>query len=218
VVNSARVSYGKHTDSISAPDQQLIKYLLEHQHTSPLEHCAVTFRFTVPVYISKQHMRHRTWSYNEISRRYTSEKIDFYDPDMGFRAQGKDKNLQRSDPDEIINPMLESGALAATAVQDHHQGCLKLYNELLDAGIAREQARGILPQNMYTEYYGTANLNNILKFVALRLPIDSQWEIQKVAKAVLEITKDCFPITTKYWMRYVAQKSQCFIDDWFDDL
>jgi thymidylate synthase (FAD) len=72
VVNSARVSFGKHKQLLDEKDEKLINYLIKHRHTSTLEHCVVTFRFKVPLYVRSQHHRHRTWSYNEISRRYTS--------------------------------------------------------------------------------------------------------------------------------------------------
>ena len=78
VVNSARVSFGKHKDVMEESDIKLINYLIKHRHTSTLEHCVVTFRFKVPLFVRSQHHRHRTWSYNEISRRYTDYNIELY--------------------------------------------------------------------------------------------------------------------------------------------
>ena len=103
VVNSARVSFGKHKESMDEKDEKLIKYLLRHRHTSTLEHNIVTFRFVVPLYIRSQHHRHRTWSYNEISRRYTEENIRFYEP-KEFRTQHK-SNRQASNIDKV-NPIM----------------------------------------------------------------------------------------------------------------
>ena len=80
VVNSARVSFGKHKEVMDEKDRKLIKYLIRHRHTSTLEHNLITFRFVVPLFVRSQHHRHRTWSYNEISRRYTAENIRFYEP------------------------------------------------------------------------------------------------------------------------------------------
>ena len=80
VVNSARVSFGKHKTELDDKDKKLIKYLIKHKHTSTLEHCYVTFRVKVPLFVRSQHHRHRTWSYNEISRRYTDFDIQFYEP------------------------------------------------------------------------------------------------------------------------------------------
>ena len=192
VVNSARVSFGKHKAKLDDKDKKLIKYLIKHKHTSTLEHCFVTFRIKVPLFVRSQHHRHRTWSYNEISRRYTDFDIQFYEPEA-FRTQHK-SNRQASNADELIDPVIESWQYEASdCITMHHDASLKLFNELIEAGVCREQARGILPQNMYTEYYASANLNNILKFIDLRTHEGAQWEIQKVAEACLEIATDLWP-------------------------
>ena len=100
-VNAARVSFGAHKEKIDDKDIKLIRYLINHNHTSPFEHCSITFRFVVPIFIRSQHHRHRTWSYNEISRRYTSVDMQFYEPES-FRTQHK-SNRQASN-DDMINP------------------------------------------------------------------------------------------------------------------
>ena len=195
VVNSARVSFGKEKAVLDEKDKRLIRYLIKHRHTSTLEHCSITFRFVVPLYVRSQHHRHRTWSYNEISRRYTDVNIKFYEP-QEFRTQHK-SNRQASNAEELIDPRSMPYALprASLIVQEHHKTSLKLFNDLIEAGVCREQARGVLPQNLYTEYYGTTNLNNLLKFIDLRTHVGAQWEIQKVAEACLEIATDLFPET-----------------------
>ena len=196
VVNSARVSFGVQKDKLDARDKKLIKYLIKHKHTSTLEHNTLTFRFCVPLYIRSQHHRHRTWSYNEISRRYTDVDLKFYEP-ASFRTQHK-SNRQASNENEKINPQLkyaQSHTNAYDAIAEHHLNSLELYNELILKGICREQARGVLPQNLYTEYYGTVNLSNLLKFIDLRTHVGAQWEIQRVAQACLEIASDLFPET-----------------------
>jgi thymidylate synthase (FAD) len=172
IVNSARVSFGKHKDELDEKDKKLIKYLVEHRHTSTFEHNVVTFRFVVPLFIRSQHHRHRTWSYNEISRRYTDFDLKFYEPQK-FRTQHKTNrqasNLDSVDP--IVYPDLSDldfGVRASECIKSHHERSLTLYNNLIDSGVCREQARGILPQNLYTEYYGTCNLSNLLRFVDLR--------------------------------------------------
>tara|TARA_R110000824_G_scaffold32672_8_gene105343 strand:+ start:2623 stop:3336 length:714 start_codon:yes stop_codon:yes gene_type:complete len=197
VVNSARVSFGKHKDGLELDDRdkKLITYLVKHRHTSTLEHNVVTFRFCVPLYVRSQHHRHRTWSYNEISRRYTDIDIKFYEPEA-FRTQHK-SNRQASNTEELIDSVLilNSETKCSKKVQAHHGRCLYLYKKLIEAGVCREQARGVLPQNLYTEYYGTVNLNNLLKFIDLRTHEGAQWEIQKVAEACLEIATDLWPAT-----------------------
>ena len=194
IVNAARVSFGKHKEEINEQDEKLIKYLAEHRHTSTFEHNVVTFRFTVPLFVRSQHHRHRTWSYNEISRRYTGVDIQFYEPHL-FRTQHK-SNRQASNIEELTNPVLPGGSDCNEMVVLHHQKSLDLYEEMIKAGVCREQARGILPQSMYTEYYGTANLSNLIKFIDLRTHEGAQWEIQKVAEACLSIATDLYPIAT----------------------
>ena len=204
IVNSARVSFGVEKTELDDKDKKLIKYLIKHGHTSTLEHNTVTFRFTVPLFVRSQHHRHRTWSYNEISRRYTDVNLRFYEP-SSFRTQHK-SNRQASNSEELIDPMVpdhetryyyskHAEEKASDAMKGHHAVSLALFNDLITAGVCREQSRGVLPQNLYTEYYGTVNLNNLLKFIDLRTHEGAQWEIQKVANACLEIASDLFPVT-----------------------
>ena len=197
IVNAARVSFGVKKGHVDERDQKLIKYLVDHRHTSTFEHCGATFRFVVPLFVRSQHMRHRTWSYNEISRRYTDKDLQFYTP-RSFRTQHK-TNRQASNLDEI-NPIIQpdladfgEGTRASHSIQIHVQHSLKLFNRLMAEGVCREQARMVLPQNLYTEYYGTCSLSNILKFISLRTHEGAQWEIQKVAEACLEISKSLWP-------------------------
>ena len=205
VVNSARVSFGKSKESLDSKDEKLIRYLIRHKHTSTLEHCFVTFRIKVPVFVRSQHHRHRTWSYNEISRRYTDFDVSFYETKK-LRTQHK-SNRQASNS-ENINPKIEievgqgdiSGNYfgdASKVIKAWHRDSLNLFDALLEAGVCREQARGVLPQNMYTEYYASANLNNILKFIDLRDHGGAQWEIQEMAKGMLEIVSNLFPVTVR---------------------
>jgi len=203
VVNSARVSFGQDNDGeLTERDKKLIKYLISHRHTSTLEHNLVTFLFEVPLFVRSQHHRHRTWSYNEISRRYTDVDLKFYEP-KAFRTQHK-SNRQASNENDLIDPILlrdwddtTNGVTSSQAIQKHHEVSLELFNKLIAEGVCREQARGVLPQNLYTRYYGTTNLNNLLKFIDLRTHEGAQWEIQKVAEACLEIAETLWPYTVK---------------------
>jgi thymidylate synthase (FAD) len=200
IVNSARVSFGKHKETLDEKDEKLVNYLVKHRHTSTFEHNVLTLRFCVPLFFRCQNHRHRTWSYNEISRRYTDVNIQFYEPEK-LRTQHK-SNRQASNTEELINPLLYNPiAYADEAVKEHHKSCLMLYGKLVDAGICREQARGVLPQNMYTEYYGTVNLNNLLKFIDLRTHEGAQWEIRKVAEACLEIAEGLWPVAVGAYRR-----------------
>jgi len=209
VVNSARVSFGVQKEEVDDGDKRLINYLVGHRHTSTLEHSLVTFRFVVPLFIRSQHHRHRTWSYNEISRRYTDVDIKFYSPEE-YREQSQ-SNRQASTNETFIPhkyiQSIETSMNLVSTVKHHHKESILLYNNLLEAGVCREQARGVLPQNMYTQYYGTANLNNLLKFIELRKHAGAQWEMQKVANAVLKICEELFPITVEAWKKSINRSS-----------
>tara|TARA_B100001989_G_scaffold213088_1_gene162974 strand:- start:2013 stop:2723 length:711 start_codon:yes stop_codon:yes gene_type:complete len=207
VVNSARVSFGVQKDKLDNKDEKLINYLIKHKHTSTLEHNIATFRIKVPLFVRSQHHRHRTWSYNEISRRYTDSDIEFYEP-VEFRTQHK-SNRQSSNIADTINPLITYKTnystqiltrTASDAISDHHRISLKLFDDLLAAGVCREQARGVLPQNLYTEYYATANLNNILKFIDLRTHDGAQWEIQQLAFKMRDIIQEIWPISVNSYI------------------
>lgn len=193
IVNAARISFGVEKKKLDEKDKKLINYLVKHKHTSTLEHCFLTFKFVVPLFVRSQHHRHRTWSYNEISRRYTDVDIQFYEP-KSFRTQ-HETNRQASNEDRV-NPNLAEyrnlplpspANLASDAVMWHHRRSLDLFNKLLKNGVCREQARGVLPQNLYTTYIGSTSLLNALKFIDLRDHEGAQFEIQQVAKAMLEL-------------------------------
>ena len=197
IVNAARVSFGQdNTKPLTERDQKLIKYLIEHRHTSPFEHNSITFMLEVTMFVRSQHMRHRTWAYNEISRRYTEVDLKFYEP-KAFRTQHK-SNRQASNENELIDPIIapafaDTYIKSSEAVAKFHKQSLDLFNHLVDAGVCREQSRGVLPQNLYAKYYGTVNLSNLLKFIDLRTHEGAQWEIQKMAEACLYIATEIWP-------------------------
>lgn len=203
IVNAARVSFNKRVNSgneISKKDKELIEYLLKNNHSSPFEHCMITFRFKVPLFVRSQHHRHRTWAYNEVSRRYTDENIEFYEPEE-FRTQHK-INRQASN-NEYINPYIVStdergysnGGKASELLKMHNKLSFELYSKMISAGIAKEMARGVLPMNTYTEYFGTVSLHNFMHFIDLRAHEGAQWEIRKMAEAALELIEPLYPTT-----------------------
>lgn len=200
IVNAARVSFGVEKSELDDRDKKLIKYLVSHKHTSTLEHNFATFIIEVPLFIRSQHHRHRTWSYNEISRRYTDYDMKFYFP-SSFRMQSK-SNRQAS-TDDLVDPSIFTGfggeGKASEIIREHCSDSLELYEKLIKGGVSREQARMILPQNLYTKYYASANLNNILKFIDLRLHEGAQWEIQQLARGMLEIIVNVWPYATNVY-------------------
>lgn len=186
IVNAARVSFGKMKSEMDDNDIKLLKYLIKNKHLSPLEHVVLTFSIHCPLYVRSQWMRHRTWSYNEISRRYTKDELEFYVPE-NFRMQSE-SNRQASTKDVCIDSEFFHKQFDAMV-----DNCLCLYNNMIDAGICKEMARGVLPQSMMTTFWGTVDLRNLLGFLELRLGEGAQSEIVEYAKAIYKLTRDRFP-------------------------
>jgi len=189
IVNGARVSFGKRREALNEQDKTLIQYLAEERHTSPFEHVAFTFHVKCPLFVTRQWHRHRTWSYNEISRRYTSINMEFYVP-KAYRQQAQ-TNRQAS-TDELIDTT-GAGDSIHDMVAQHTKEAFDFYEELIAQGVAREQARMVLPQNMYTEMYATVNLHNLIHFIELRIHAGAQWEIQQYAKKLLDLAEAAAP-------------------------
>ncbi len=198
-VESARVSFssddflGFQDEPLDEKDEKLLSFLIKSGHTSVHEHSVLTFRITCPLYISKQIMRHRTFSYNEISRRYTSKDMEFFVPHH-FRRQAE-KNLQCSTQEGVADH-LQAVALYEDAIKQ----AKKVYDQLLKLGVCREQARGVLPNCMYTSFYMTGNLNNWFKFLKLRLDAHAQEEVRVVAFEIKRVITEYFPVTSKYML------------------
>jgi len=191
VVNAARVSFAGHVEEFREKDKKLIKYLADNNHMSPFEHCVATIYIKCPLYIRSQIMRHRTFSYNEVSRRYTSKNLEFHLPDA-LRRQGK-TNLQGSAGE--LDASLQARYI--TDMQLMQATCLDLYEEMIALGVCREQARGILPQNLLTEFYMTGNLRNWVHFLKLRCDPHAQYEVQQLAYRIKDDLAKIFPISMK---------------------
>lgn len=193
IVQAARVSYGDGTKT-SRGNRGLIRYLLRHWHTTPFEMVDFKFHIKMPIYIARQHMRHRTASINELSARYSVVPRDYYEPDV-MRAQSV-VNRQGSEgevdvPDEL-----------AQKVNKHLGNSFDVYEELLESGCCREQSRGNLPQSTYTEFYWKINLHNLLHYLHLRMEPGAQQEIREYANAIYDLIKDLLPITMEAFMDF----------------
>ncbi len=192
IVNAARVSFGKLKKEMDERDVKLLGYLIDNRHTSPLEHLVFTFSVHCPLFIRGQWHRHRTWSYNEISRRYTEIDMEFYTPEHLRRQSENNRQASYADPD------FDDAALREQ-IFAHNQTSLKLYEDLLAAGVCREQARGVLPQNMMVTFWGTVDLSNLLHFLELRDSDHAQAEIQEYAKAIKQLIKPIVPNVAAYF-------------------
>ncbi len=204
VVNSARVSFGKRKTELSEGDEKLIKFLAEHKHWSPFRHVQLQFHCKVPEFVARQWYKHVVGiaysemptvdhAWNEVSLRYVNaSEFDFYTPD-GFRTQSED-NKQASTDDCVSDPEDK----LKSAYNHHCNGSLKLYQDLIASGVAREQARGVLPLSIYTEYYWTASLQALVNFIKLRQHPGAQYEIREFADALEKLTKQVVPVSYQY--------------------
>jgi len=186
IVNAARVSFGRLRSEMDERDEKLLRYLLENRHSSPFEHVVLTFSVHCPLFVRSQWHRHRTWSYNEISRRYTDVDLEFYVPPE-VREQAE-SNRQASVAPQHLD---QSAVRAQIAAQN--QAALGVYQSLLEQGVCREQARGVLPQNLMTTFWATVDLHNLISFLELRDSPHAQWEIQEYARAIKGLITPEFP-------------------------
>lgn len=195
IVNAARVSFGKRVTRITDKDVQLIRYLVKHAHTSPFEHNQLSFRIKCPIFVARQWMRHRMNSYNEISYRYVKSDLEFYTPPQ-WRYQ--DNVNRQGSVGSFENDKLKQDYIQAL------QNAAKAYNDLLDKGVCRELARGLLPLCTYTEFIFTCNLHSLIHFLKLRLHAGAQYEIRCFAQAMLSLALPHFSVSLGAWKEFNA--------------
>ncbi len=198
IVQAARVSYGQGTKKVSE-DRGLLRYLLRHRHTTPFEMCELKLHVRVPMDCWRQWIRHRTANVNEYSTRY-SIAIDAAQttaPDA-WRLQAR-SNRQGSEG--FADP--QTGARLTASEQELQEHARRVYEERLEAGIAREQARKDLPLSTYTEAYWKVDLHNLLHFLALRMDMHAQEEIRSYAEVIgREIVARWVPLTWEAFEDY----------------
>jgi len=192
VANAARVSFGKTSEMEDDPwgpprlkkkDDKLIQYLAREKHISPFGHCFASFHVKAPIFVARQLVKHKFLRWNEISRRYVDDKPEFYTPDV-WRGRSADK---KQGSEGVVN--LELPLLAA------HVTAVEQYEELLDAGVAPEQARMVLPQSMMTEWYWSGSLDAFADMCNLRCKSDTQAETREVAKQIDHKMIELFPVS-----------------------
>jgi thymidylate synthase (FAD) len=206
VVNAARVSFGKRKTELSDGDKKLITYLAKHQHWSPFRHVQLQFYCKVPEFVARQWYKHVvgiTYSeaptvdhaWNEISMRYVeASDFNYYAP-AGFRQQSAD-NKQAS-TDALVS---DADGTLGVVYEDHCKNALALYEQLVEAGVAKEQARGVLPLSIYTEFYWTASLQAVVNFIKLRQHEGAQYEIRVYADALALLVESIVPVAYKALM------------------
>ncbi len=202
IVQSARVSYGKGTKSVTE-DKGLIRYLMRHRHTSPFEMVEFKFHVKLPIFVARQWIRHRTANVNEYSGRYSEMRDEFYipapdqiRPQAALNKQGRaSEPMSRDKADEIIKRYRQIQKLLFDD-----------YSALLDTGLARELARINLPLSTYTEWYWKIDLHNLFHFLRLRLDVHAQYEIRVYAEAMAEIVKKIVPVAYEAFEDYILNR------------
>jgi len=191
VVNAARVSFAKqiegHRVGLTQKDEKLIKYLADHNHWSPFAHASLQFRIKAPVFVARQLVKHQVGLvWNEVSRRYVDDEPEFYVPFM-WRKRPPKSIKQGSSKEEVEYDITnEIGILK------------KLYNDMIEKGIAPEMARMVLPQNMMTEWYWSGSLYAFARVCNLRLKEDTQSETRDVVTHIEQVMRDQFPVSSQY--------------------
>lgn len=196
IVDAARISYDRRGRT---KDRDLIRYLLRHRHTSPFEMGVMKFELKMPIFVARQWVRHRTASLNEVSARYTQLPEEMFLPEV-FSEQSTDNKQGRGD--------MEIGDFT-DKVLDHHKNAYSLYEEMLDAGVARELARGVLPLNIYTKFVWKMDIHNLMHFLNLRLDPHAQKEIREYAEIIEKLVNLYFPICHEAFVDYVRDAYLC---------
>ena len=187
VVNAARVSFAKRKDELDEKDDKLIKYLAKWGHWSPFAHAFLSFRIKAPVFVARQLVKHQVGlAWNEVSRRYVSDKPEFYIPFM-WRKKPEESIKQGSSDEEIEYDIMHLINVAK-----------ETYNDMLEEGIAPEMARMVLPQCMMTEWIWSGSVYAFARVCNLRDHDNAQSETREVAREISGNIKDHFPISWKY--------------------
>ena len=202
VVNSARVSFGKRKEVYEKSDEKLVKYLAKHKHFSPFRHLIVHLHIKAPEFVMRQAYKHvvgietssshstKDHAWNEISGRYVPVE-EYYIP-QNWRQQSEDSKQASVGS---VKEQEEAAEAYAKAIQVGKY----YYEKLLELGVAKEQARIVMPLSSYTEVYWTASFQAIVNFIELRDEPTAQWEIKEYAKVLKEQMFDIYPQTMRIW-------------------
>lgn len=190
VIRAARVSYDAdwRTGDDAGKDEKLIRYLMSNHHTSPFEAVTFTFEVKAPLFVFRQWHRHRTWSYNEVSARYSELPEEFYVPELSDITHQSTSNKQMRTNEQHDNALLMQSYMRKSMTDS-----FALYKELLAQGCPRELARSVLPCSTYSRMFATVDLHNLFHFLRLRLHEHAQKEIRVYAEAMLELVEPIVP-------------------------
>ena len=199
IVDGARVSYQTGTKTTRG-DRGLIRYLVRNWHTSPLELVVFKFRIKAPLYIARQWLRHRTASVNEMSARYSIVDEEYYEPEI-LRGQSTINHQGSEGVVEVDDKLAE-------VMSTQYKNAFKLYQHLIEKGVCREQARGVLPQSTYTSFVWKMDLHNLMHFLQLRMDHHAQKEIRDYATAIYELVQPLVPYSMEAFMDFRVNAMQ----------
>ena len=191
VVNGARVSFARREEELDDSDEGLIRFLMRERHGTPFEHNAFRFHVRCPIFVAREWFRHRVGSFNEFSMRYARASDEFYVPDA------EDVRTQVGKPGAYsFEPVSEELAeQTREKLQEVYDAAYQAYEELVEAGVAREVARAALPVGAYTEFYWTVNARSLMNFISLRNSETAQREIRRYAEACERFLEEHMPVT-----------------------
>jgi thymidylate synthase (FAD) len=210
VINSAKVSFHKQDTEVTDNNYGLLEYLAKHNHWSPFAHCTIQWRIKAPIFVARQLVKHQiglVW--NEVSRRYVSDDPEFYIPESwrgkptGGAKQGSSGVIPLDHKITVCDSVESFQIEADNAFHLFIDGAVNLYRAMLDAGIAPEQARMVLPQNMMTEWIWTGSLYAFARVCKLRLDPHAQQESRDIAKVFDMELQKAFPYSWNYLMEYM---------------
>lgn len=213
VVNAARVSFGKksHCEEtrwvdmgdwcgdmpvVDEKDTKLIHYLAKHGHYSPFGHCFASFHIKAPIFVARQLVKHEYLRMNEISRRYVDSEPEFYVPEV-WRGRSKDKKQGSDATISVDVTWYDRDDGYNSWPEDSYYIALEAYQKMLELGVAPEQARMVLPQSMYTEWYWSGSMDAFANMCNLRLKEDTQYETRLVAQQIDKVMGELYPVSWK---------------------
>ena len=203
-VNAARVSFGQRSDTFTEKDRKLSKFLIKNKHFSPFRHQHIMLIIKAPEFVMRQAYKHvvgiettsnsstKDHAWNEISGRYTPVS-DYYIPEVWRKQSEDNKQASEGELDDLQQKRMSH------IYERYLLDVERVYETMVDAGMAKEQARVVLPLSQYTEVYWTASFQAIMNFIELRDETTAQWEIQQYAKCLKEMMYDIYPETVKIW-------------------
>jgi len=197
VVNSARVSFARRSETLSDADIGLINFLMRERHGTPFEHNAFRFHVKCPIFVAREWFRHRVGSFNEFSARYSEMPPEFYLP------ESDNVRTQTGKPGAYVFETIEDEALRNNAIHAMSRTIkesIRMYERLIAGGVAKELARAVLPVSMYTQFYWTVNARSLMNFLSLRTHQTAQLEIRQYADDVERLFAEAMPVTYAAWV------------------